>query len=73
MKSALKSFANKTQIKKHIDRIKAVGDLYGISEKLTMKVIQSLEGAEPEYLCNILKKPFYTDKELLKIEKCLTC
>ena len=72
MKSALRSYANKAQIKKHIERINAVGDLYGISEKVIIRITTSLQGAEPEYLSNILKKPYYTDKELQKIDACLT-
>ena len=72
MKSALRSYANKAQIKKHIDRINAVGDLHGISEKVIIRVTTSLQGAEDNYLSNLLKKPFYTDKELLLIDKCLT-
>jgi len=72
MKSALRSYANKSQLTKHINRINRVGDLYGISEKVIIRVTTSLEGAEPNYLSNILKKPFYTDKELKSIDECLT-
>ncbi|MEN9446632.1 MAG: hypothetical protein RL728_1144 [Bacteroidota bacterium] len=76
MKNALRTYHSLGLLKSQRERVESQSDLFDIDEELKNKAIESINNQiakkEGNYLCNVLTKPSFTDKEIHLLNEMLT-